>query len=529
MKSNSVTGKISAETVTISRAEYEADKAYISELEQKNRWLMEQFRLFRKKQFGASSEKATQEIYEQLSLLFNEAEACLEEERKEAASVSAVEVRSYIRKRKSGNVRDILPKDTEVVEVEHTLSEEERTCPECGEVMDPIGMEVSETLELIPAKAILHRDIYYSYACQNCKENAETVPVIRTPKEPALIPGSYASAEAVAHIAVQKFKMGSPLYRQEKEWNAAGVMLSRQTMSNWLIRCAKDWILPIREALREQLVHEHDLLHADETEVQVLHEEGRSAQARSYMWLYRTSGDAEHPIVLYNYQPGRGQEYPNAFLDGFHGYLQTDGYSAYNAAAYATRIGCWAHARRLWVKCLPKGVSSADSKAIQAFEAVEKIFDAEKRFVNVPLEQIGNERRETLKPLFDEYWNILAGISPLGGSGIDKAVTYSINQKEYLENVLLDNRIELTNNLAERAIKPFVIGRKNWLFSDTDKGADASARCYSIIESAKLNGLNVFAYLSHLLTELPKLGDVPDIEQIDKLLPWSDELPEFCK
>ena len=222
------------------------------------------------------------------------------------------------------------------------------------------------------------------------------------------------------------------------------------------------------------------------------------------------------------------------FLKGYKGILVTDGYQVYHTVAKEKPdelkvAGCWAHARRLWVKCLPKGVSSADSKVAQAFEAVEKIFDAEKRFVNVPLEQIGNERRETLKPLFDEYWNILVGISPLGGSGIDKAVTYSINQKEYLENVLLDNRIELTNNLAERAIKPFVIGRKNWLFSDTDKGADASARCYSIIESAKLNGLNVFAYLSHLLTELPKLDDVPDTEQIDKLLPWAAELPGFCK
>ena len=181
------------------------------------------------------------------------------------------------------------------------------------------------------------------------------------------------------------------------------------------------------------------------------------------------------------------------------------------------------------LKCLPKGIDNADTKAKQAFDAIEKIFAAEKRFVDMPLNEIGDKRRETLKPLLDDYWNILAGINPVGGSGIYKAVNYSLNQKQYLENVLLDNCIDLTNNVAERAIKPFVIGRKNWLFSDTDKGADASARCYSIIESAKLNNLNDFAYLSHLLTELPKLGEKPDVEQVDKLLPWSDALPEFCK
>ena len=272
-----------------------------------------------------------------------------------------------------------------------------------------------------------------------------------------------------------------------------------------------------------------DIIHADETELRVLKRDGQQVDSVSRMWVFCSGCHSEHKMSLYFHHATRSGKVVEQVLGDYSGYLQTDGYSAYNAAVNATRIGCWAHARRLWVKCLPKGVSSADSKAVQAFEAIEKIFEAEKRFVDVPLEQIGEERRKTLKPLLDDYWNILAGISPVGGSGIDKAVTYSINQKEYLENVLLDNRIELTNNLAERAIKPFVIGRKNWLFSDTDKGADASARCYSIIESAKLNGLNVFAYMSHLLTELPKLGDVPDTEQIDKLLPWSDELPEFCK
>lgn len=354
MENKAVSETSNAETVTISRAEYEK----LLEIEKQNEWLLEQLRVLKSKQFGSSSEKASEEIVGQLSLLFNEPEVYAEDT--EEAEEPAVEVRSHMRKRKSGRARDILPENVEVVEVEHTLSEEERQCPECGKVMQPIGTEVHEKIQIIPAKIILHRDVYVTYACRNCKENGISTPIVQTPKEPALIPGSYASAEAVAHFAVQKFVMGSPLYRQEQEWNRQGFMISRQTMSNWLIRCSDDWLAPVYDALHRLLV-QHDLLHADETELQVLREKGKDARAKSYMWLYRTSGDAEHPIVLYEYAPGRGQEYPKAFLKGFRGYLQTDGYSGYNAVDGAIRVGCWAHARRKFdeaLRAVPKGKRS---------------------------------------------------------------------------------------------------------------------------------------------------------------------------
>ena len=222
-----------AETVTIPRTEYEE----LLELKKQHAWMLEQLRVVRKKQFGPSSEKATEEVSEQLSLLFNEAEVYADEDTAASEKHSVIEVRSHTRQRKSGSARDILPEDVEVIEVEHTLPEEERLCPQCGETMQPIGTEVRETVQIIPAKAVLHRDIYYNYGCGNCKENDISTPILKTPKEPALIPGSGASAEAVAHIAVQKFVMGSPLYRQEQEWNRQGVLLSRQTMSNWLLRC----------------------------------------------------------------------------------------------------------------------------------------------------------------------------------------------------------------------------------------------------------------------------------------------------
>ena len=313
--------------VSISRAEYEKlhkQQSYISELERQNQWLMEQLNLARQKKFGASSEHASPEVLEQMSLLFDEPEAVASVAAEEAAP--AVEVRPH-KRRKSGSVKDILPDDIEVVEVPHGLSEEERKCPQCGETMACIGKEVRNELKLIPAKAVLYQHVYYTYACENCEKKDISTPVVKTPMEPALVPGGFASAEAVAHVMTQKYVMGVPLYRQEQDWNRQGIMLSRQTMANWLIRCANDWLAPVYGVLHEGLV-KHDYLHADETPVQVLREPGRKASADSYMWLYRTGRGAEHPIVLYDYQPGRGGEYPKAFLKGFHGYLQTDGFGS---------------------------------------------------------------------------------------------------------------------------------------------------------------------------------------------------------
>ena len=216
-------------------------------------------------------------------------------------------------------------------------------------------------------------------------------------------------------------------------------------------------------------------------------------------------------------------------IGDYSGYLQTDGYSAYNSAVNAVRVGCWAHARRKFTDCLPKGIKTEDTRAGKALELIGKIFAADEGLSELPAEERYAQRNIVLKPLLDEYWEFIESIYAASGSNLAKAVTYSMNQKMHLSNVLLSGELELTHNRAERAIKPFVIGRKNWLFSDTDKGADASARCYSIIESAGLNGLNVFGYLSYLLTELPKLPEDPTDQQLDDLMPWSEALPGYCK
>ena len=226
--------------------------------------------------------------------------------------------------------------------------------------MQEIGKEVRETLALVPAKAVLRQDVYYTYACKNCEKNEETdaekedvsTPIVKTPREPAVIPGSFASPEAIAHIMTQKFVMASPLYRQEQEWGRQGLKLSRQTMSNWVLRAAEDWLKPVYDVLHRRLV-KREVLHADETTLQVLREPGKKAQTKSYMWLYRTSRDAEHPIVLYEYQPSRKSEHAAKFLEGFSGYLHADGYQGYHKLPEDIRVvGCWAHARRKFDEAL---------------------------------------------------------------------------------------------------------------------------------------------------------------------------------
>ena len=494
MKNDAILETSNTETVTISRAEYE-------ELKAQNQWLLEQLKLIRRRKFGTSSEKATEEVWEQLSLLFNEAEVCASEEKETEAPV--VEVRPHTRK-KSGSVRDIVPKDIPVKVVEHSLPEEERVCPECGEEMAVIGKEIRETLVFQPAQAYLKQDVYYTYGCRKCEEEDVSTSILKTPKESALIPGGYASPEAAAHIAVQKFVMGSPLYRQEQEWKRQNILLSRQTMSNWLIRCAQDWFGPIYEQLHRKLLKQ-DLLHADETELQVLHEDGKSPQSKSYMWLYRTSGDAVHPIVLYEYQPGRGQEHPKKFLDGFQGYLHTDGYAAYQGLENVTHVGCWAHARRKFEeaqKAVPKGKRS--NTAEQGVAYCTQLFKLEEKFKELSPEERKKMRLEQEKPVLDAMlvWANTRNAAPK--SALGQALTYLKNQWPYLTNYLLDGRIELSNNRAERSIKPFVIARKNFLFANTSMGAQSSAVIFSLIETAKENGLDPYRYLTWVLAEAPK-------------------------
>ncbi|MDR2448322.1 MAG: IS66 family transposase [Treponema sp.] len=521
------------ETVTVSKADYEkflsenSDlRNCVAELTAKVEWLMEQFRLAQHRRFGASSEKSVSNDFMQLNL-FNEAEIASDVLVPEP---ELIEIEKHFRKRKNMVNEKNLPDDLPVEIIEHELPPDERVCLECDGDLHVMGREtLRRELKLIPAKAVIVEHVRKVYACRNCEKDARGVPVVKAPVANPVIKGGFASPEAVAHIATQKFVMAVPLYRQEQEWNRRGIDLSRQTMSNWLIKSTFDWLEPVYDALAEMLCL-REVLHADETTLQVLHESEKPAQSKSYMWLYRTSGDTDKPIVLYEYQSDRKAEHPKFFLKNFSGYLHADGYEGYHDISGNIKIvGCFAHARRKFdeaVKGLPKK-DQANSTAMVGKRFCDKLFSLERDFSGLAAEERLEKRRELSKPTFDEFYEWLDALSPPPKTGLYTAVVYARNQREYLERFLEDGRLEISNNRAERGIKPFVVGRKNWLFANTPRGAKASAILFSIIETAKENELNPYEYLTYVFKNAPNWDIRRNANNLERLLPWF--APDSCK
>ena len=525
MKSTNNFQTSNPETVTVSRAEYEEKNAKlaaqderIAELEQQVSVLMEALRLARHKQFGASSEKISEDAMEQLSFLFNEAEVCAEEESEEQPAPAP----SRKQRKKHSFTLENIPEGTPTEVVEHRLEGEDLVCPECGDTMTEIGKEVVNKLKIKPAQVIVEQHVYYTYACRKCNETGIETPVVKAPREKSIIPGSFATAEAISYIMTQKFVMGSPLYRQEQELNRRGIPLSRQTMSNWILRATEEYLAPIYDRLHMELL-KRAVLHADETTLQVLHEEGKAPQSESFMWLYRTSGDTDRPIVLYEYQPGRGGKHPKEFLAGFEGYLHTDGYAGYhNLPKEITVVGCWTHARRKFdeaVKALPKGKAKGSSAA-QGLAYCQKLFDLEEQFADLSPEERYEKRLEQAKPVLDALLSWANSRMAAPKSALGKALNYLKEQWPYLTNYLKNGRLELSNNRAERSIKPFVIDRKNFLFANTPKGATGSTVMFSLIQTAIENGLDPYQYLTWLL-KTANNADLKNPEIVEKLLPWN--------
>lgn len=471
-------------------------------------WLMEQFRLARHKQFGSSSEQTNlDQLY-----LFNEAEQSAD---LTAPEPEITEVKAHYRK-KTRLTTDKLPEDLPVEIIEHGLPEEKRVCPDCGCSLHKMGENTREELKIIPAQAVIVRHVGHVYACRHCEGSSERVPIVKADMPKPVIKGGFASPESVAHIAAQKFVMGSPLYRQEQEWTQNGILLSRQTMSNWLIKACEEWLEPIYKEMKRRLC-EQQVIHADETTIQVLHEDGKPAQSKSYMWLYRTSGVAERQIVLYDYQPDRKHIHPETFLKNFSGFLHADGYDGYHKLpAEITVVGCWAHLRRKFdemLQTLPKD-KRGPSDAAKGVAYCDKLFHLEKQFALLSPEERLKERERLSKPLVEEFYTWVGSLRVLPKTLMGKAAYYAASQREYLERYLLDGRLEISNNRAENSIRPFVMGRKNWLFSNTPGGARASAFYYSLIVSAKENGLVPFEYLTKVFTEAPNGAHV------ENLMPW---------
>lgn len=497
----------------------QADK---NQLQIRNSLLQEQLNLAIARRYAASSEKIPADQFR----LFDEAE--VESGEDDTLELSGDEsdstvVAEHSRKKKTG--RKPLPKSLIRKDKVHELSDAELICEHDGNTLKEIGEVVSEQLDIIPAKIQVIRHIRKKYAC-DCGKCIKTAPM---PKQP--IPKSLAAPGLLAHITVSKYQDALPLYRQEKILQRIGVDIPRATLANWMIQSGQ-LIQPVINLLRDRL-YCYDILHMDETTVQVLNEKKKTAQSKSYLWVQR-GGPPEKPVILFDYDVGRSQSVPLRLLDGFNGTIQTDGYAGYYAVVKQNdlvHLGCWAHARRKFTEAVKaqgkgKNKNKKTGKAQRGLAFIQKLYKIEKTLLNLKTEERFIERKQQSQPILDKFKDWLdeniSTVPPKSAVGI--ALHYLNNQWDRLIRYTKDGRYLMDNNLAENAIRPFVIGRKNWLFSQSVKGVNASANLYSLIETAKANGLEPYVYLRVLFSKLPQAETV---EEIEKLLPGNIALEEF--
>ncbi|MBP3457740.1 MAG: IS66 family transposase [Lachnospiraceae bacterium] len=497
----------------------------IKDLQNQVSRLTEMVLLLRKEKFGSSSEKTPKQINGQLSL-FNEAELAASSEMEKPI----ISRRGCLYKKKPKTSREELLKDLPVEEFPCVLHPDDMYCNQCGGSLKEIGfVKVRDEIEYIPAKVQIIRYMQQACECPACKHTSR--PFIKKAAVPkSVLNHSIASPSSVSYVMYQKYVNSVPLYRQEKDWEQMGIALSRATMANWVIRTSQDYFEPIVKHLQKELL-KREVIHCDETPVQVLKEEGKKPQTKSYMWLYRTGDDGKAPIILYDYRPSRSGDNAASYLKDFKGYVHSDGYSGYNRLDGVIRCGCWAHLRRKFVEAIPdkKAVGAPPTTAEIGRDYCNRLFKVEESLKDLTPEERFCKRLELEKPILEAFWCWIESLDVLKGSALGKAVTYAINQRPFMENYLLDGRCALSNNAAENAIRPFTVGRKNWLFADTPKGASASAAVYSLTETAKANGLNVFAYLQHLLLYMPDTDWQNHPKELDDLMPWAPDVQEQCK
>lgn len=482
-----------------------------------------------RKIFGASSEQVDAN---QLSL-FNEAEKHSDSKVEEPT----LEEITYKRAKKSNYTgkKDNLA-NLERVVIEHKLEGEDLKCKECGEDLLEIGIKSKkEIIKYVPAKLIVEEHIMYSYACKSCEKETGESNIISTEAPKTIFYNSMASNELIAHTLILKYQHAIPLYRQESYFNMMGATLSRQTLCNWTMSAATA-LEPIYKHMKKELLS-RKYINADETTLKVINDNGKDSKTKKYMWLYM-SNIGSKPVILYDYQSTRSSSCPKNFLGDFKGFLQTDGYSGYNSVSEATRLYCLAHIRRYFHNIIVDLDEEAlkSSRGVIGFNYCEQIYKLEKELRETYSSDENyydirfKIRAEKLAPIIDNFIDYVETEikDALPRSPLGKALDYAKKHLPGLKNVLLDGCLEVDNNGAERAIKPFVIGRKNFLFANTAKGATASSNIYSIVETAKANNLVVERYLVYLFNNLLNI-DIKDSEALENLMPWSDKIPENMK
>jgi transposase len=520
--------EIQAKLINVQEEQIEACTKQLDNQQSQIDRLTEMFKQAQKARFGSSSEKARYilgEGHEQESL-FNEAEVCAPEE--DGDEPESVVVESY--KRKPKRTKEELAKDLPVKKVVVAIPEEERFCDICESGIHPIGQElVRRELSIIPSQAYITETYRETYACDVCEKETDETNIIKPEVPEPVVKRGLASPSSVAHVMYQKFVNAMPFYRQEKDWANYGVTISRATLANWIVYTSTHWLQPLWEKLKELLLTSPVIL-ADETVTQVLKEPGKTPQSQSRMWVYCTGNVARPPpIILFEYQPDRSGENPKAFLKVDRPfYLLTDGYAGYNSIENAINCACWAHMRRYYEEAMPKNAPK-DNKARIGLKYCQKLFALEDKFKDLSAEERLEKRLMQSKPILDEYFAWVKSVDALAGSKLSKAIVYAGNQKTPLSAFLLDGQIELSSNRVENAIRPYTVGRKNWLFNDTVHGAKASATAYSIIETARANGINPYKYLLHLFTLLPTVLTKNPLADLTLFFPWADEVQTKCR
>lgn len=517
--------------------ELEASKRIIAERDEKIRKqniqidnMIQALLHARKKLFGPSTEvtqadgqlslfESVQELAEQLNL-----------------SKEKITVKPYTRTaRKPGVRKEMLAGFPQEVE-EYVLPAEEK-CSVCGGEMKVTGKKVVRTeVEFQPAKLIVKQIIQQVTKCVNC--GTEDSPNEKCHFQKAAVPvpplaHSISTPSLIAQVMYQKFALGLPLSRQEKDWYCLGLVLSRSNMANWVIRCSEEWFESVYWRIHEKLL-ECDLIHMDETRIRCNKEEGKLTSSESFMWVMRSAASEDIQAAFFFYFRSRGGENARKLLKDFNGYLITDAYAGYDTVPDIKRALCWSHARRYLIESIPldsKGKEIPGSKDAEGREYINLLFKVEGEIKNLPYEEKKQKRQDASKPILDAFWTWVEKTSAMYTTNekLTQALGYCQNQRKYLETFLEDGRIPLSNNYCEANIKPFATARRAWLFADTPKGAFANGVLYTLVESAKANDLDVYEYLKHLLTERPNNHHLEKPSVIDRLLPWSKELPEQCR
>lgn len=475
-------------------------------------------------------------IEEQCSLFDNEEdiEKNVQEQIEEKVEEITVYKKKKSKQKKAGIKRSAL-KDV-VIERKEYVIEDDEVCPECQSELKPVGKKVvRQEIEYEPAKLKIKEYVKTIYKCVKCgtKESEKASSTFLETEIPnALITHSFASPSLAIEVIYQKYYLGVPLYRQEKMWDDKGLVLPRNMMANWNIKISQYYLEPLYNLMHKRIKEQSELLHCDETTMQCNKEANRKATSNSYMWVLCSGELEDKKGVIFKYSPSRSAETAKEFLKGYTGTLVTDGYASYNNIEGITHAECWAHCRRYFYESIPLLENKKMDTTTDGYVGVtycDKLFEIEKKIADLSVDEKLKIREKESKPIVEEFFNWVNSTMSekiVLNKKLKNALTYAYNQQKELSEFLNDGKIPLTNSLAERAIRPFAVHRKNWLFADSVEGAKANAVMYSLIESSKVNNLNIYKYLNYLLEEFPKIKNINDENALEKYLPWSQELPD---